>query len=85
MPPVLQEVKTYFACNGGAFFWVSKCTTPACGGPGDTCGVWSDPVWEEVKLTSGCLNGAVTTSTQGTSIVDGTVSLSHIINQLSKL
>jgi len=50
---VLKEIKAYndgeFNCNGGAFFWLAST---------DIGGRWSDPVWEEIKTTSGCSSSA---------------------------
>ena len=42
---VMQEVKTAYSCNGGAFFWVHN---------HDVNGEWSDAVYNEVSPSAGC-------------------------------
>jgi len=46
---VMSDLKEYnngeFECNGGAFFWVAL---------HDTGGTWSDAVYNEVGITTGC-------------------------------
>ena len=41
----MQEVKTAYPCNGGAFFWVHF---------NDVGGTWSDAVYNEVSPSAGC-------------------------------
>jgi len=44
---ILNDLKSTYPCNGGAFFWVAE---------HDTSGSWSTPVSEVIQSSSGCAN-----------------------------
>jgi hypothetical protein len=48
---VMNDLKSSYPCNGGAFFWVAE---------HDSSGSWSTPVSEVIQSSSGCTNLSIT-------------------------
>jgi len=47
---LMDDLRSYYSCNGGAFFWVAK---------HDVNGEWSNLVSAETQITDGCSNGPI--------------------------